>query len=717
MLKNMKLKTKLLTFGIGLTMIPLLVALILVAVQNKQMVQAAEEESTKMAYADLDHMASLVYDMLHAEQTSVQEAVNQSLNVARDILTQEGKVYFDEQTVTWQAADQYSKNVHSLELPKMMVGQNWLGQNSSRQTPSPVVDKVKKLVGGTCTIFQRMNSQGDMLRVCTNVEKTDGSRAIGTYIPRTNPDGTSNPVIDALLKGQTYQGRAYVVNQWYITAYEPILDENRNLVGALYVGIAQERCDNIRQAIMKTQVGQTGYIFVLDSQGNYVISAGGKRDGESIWNAKDANGNFFIQEICKKALASKPGEITEQRYPWQNQGDLTAREKIARVVYFEPWDWVIGVSSYLDEFYESTNRLGSIGRASFMQFLLIIGTAAILSAGVWFVISRKLAGTLTAVVEQAFYGAEQVADASGQVSSASQSLAEGSTEQAAGLEETSSSLEEMASMTKQNADNASQASTLASEARKAADLGAESIQKMGIAIDDIQKSSDETAKIIKVIDEIAFQTNLLALNAAVEAARAGEAGKGFAVVAEEVRNLAIRSAEAADKTTELIEQSVKNAKNGVVISNDVKSALDQIVQGIGKTSDLVDEIAAASSEQAQGIEQINTAVSQMDKITQQNAASAEESASAAEEMASQAQSMKEIVSGLQQIIGGQQSRQESRDTNKKQAGLKKAQPGLSDSIFHSIASKKSNSKSKPETGADPSRVIPLDDSDFKPFTE
>ncbi|MBW8038788.1 MAG: hypothetical protein FVQ85_02175 [Planctomycetes bacterium] len=289
-----------------------------------------------------------------------------------------------------------------------------------------------------------------------------------------------------------------------------------------------------------------------------------------------------------------------------------------------------------------------------MIAIVISSVVAGLLIGIF--LTRSITKVLNRIVAALTEGSEQVTSASGQVSSASQSLAEGSTEQAAGLEETSSSLEEMSSMTKQNADNAQQANTLASEARKAADTGAEAMGKMNTAIQDIQKSSDETAKIIKVIDEIAFQTNLLALNAAVEAARAGEAGKGFAVVAEEVRNLAMRSAEAAKNTSAMIEESVKNSKNGVDIANEVGKVLDEIVQGIGKTTDLVGEIAAASAEQAQGIDQVNTAVAQMDKVTQQNAANAEESASAAEELSAQAEQMNQIVGELEALVGGSSAR-------------------------------------------------------------
>jgi methyl-accepting chemotaxis protein len=299
---------------------------------------------------------------------------------------------------------------------------------------------------------------------------------------------------------------------------------------------------------------------------------------------------------------------------------------------------------------EGQNLRTRLNQASLLMISLG-ALAGILVTVMAFLSCRSILKPLNQITTRLSNTAVQIRNASTQVASSSQSLAEGSTEQAASIEETSSSLEEMSSMTKQNADNAGQANTLSGQARQSAQHGADAMKRMSSAIDDIQKSSNETSKIIKVIDEIAFQTNLLALNAAVEAARAGEAGKGFAVVAEEVRNLAMRSAEAAKNTSSLIEKSVQHSQNGVKISTDVQKALDEIVDMVSKTTDLIGEIAAACNEQAQGIGQINTAVSQMDKATQQNAANAEQSASASQELDTEAVEMNQIAQDLLAMVG------------------------------------------------------------------
>lgn len=309
------------------------------------------------------------------------------------------------------------------------------------------------------------------------------------------------------------------------------------------------------------------------------------------------------------------------------------------------WGWIVGSGIYLDDVQAEVSRtiyliLAGLGVISFLG----------LSLALW--MSKSISRPINHVVQVLADGATQTVAAANQVAMASQSLAEGASEQAASLEETSSSLEELSSMTKRNAESAKKANDLAGKARQAADSGSADMATMGTAMAAIKTSSDDIAKIIKTIDEIAFQTNILALNAAVEAARAGEAGMGFAVVADEVRNLAHRSAQAAKETAVKIEGAIARSAEGVEINAKVAQALDQIVAQIRQVDELVAEVAAASKEQSQGIEQINTAVSQMDKVTQSSAANAEESASAAEELNAQTNTLKEAVNDLRVLVNG-----------------------------------------------------------------
>ena len=301
---------------------------------------------------------------------------------------------------------------------------------------------------------------------------------------------------------------------------------------------------------------------------------------------------------------------------------------------------------------KARNEASSTYRNTLFILLSISGAGLFFGILLMWGISRGVTKPLRTVIEGLIEASNQVASASHQVSSSSQSLAEGTAEQASSLEETSSSLEEMSSMTKQNADHANQAKAMMTEANQIVEKVNRHMTDMAGAVGEITRSSEETGKIIKTIDEIAFQTNLLALNAAVEAARAGEAGAGFAVVADEVRNLAMRASEAAKNTSNLIENTIKAVRKGNELTNATQEAFKENATISKKIGQLVDEIATASEEQAHGITQVNTAVAEMDKVTQSTAANAEESAAASEELNAQAEQMKVYVGDLEAVVGG-----------------------------------------------------------------
>lgn len=306
--------------------------------------------------------------------------------------------------------------------------------------------------------------------------------------------------------------------------------------------------------------------------------------------------------------------------------------------------------------------------AKVLMIVAIAGTVIALLLS--FILTRGITKPIFNVIAGLSEGSEQVASASGQVANAGQILAEGASEQASSLEETSASMEEVVSMIRSNTENATQADGMMRDVAQVVERANNSMAELRKAMEKINAASDETANIIKTIDEIAFQTNLLALNAAVEAARAGEAGSGFAVVADEVRNLAMRAAEAAKNTAQLIEGNIKELKTGTHLVQDTDNNFKEVLERASKVGELVGEIASASSEQAQGVDQVNTAMNEIEKVTQAVAANAEESAAAAEELGAQAATMQGFVQDLVDVvIGGNKGRvtQERHSENMKQA--------------------------------------------------
>jgi len=430
---KLTLKFKIIILVVATALIPSLIMLALMIKLEDTIADKTEDELVTLAKMNIGQIVRDVHGLCQTVNDIIQENVNYDLNVAREILVKAGGVAIGQESVKWEAVNQISRQTRKVTLPKFLVGNEWLGQNRDFAQPTPVVDEVTRLVGATCTIFQRMNEQGDMLRVATTVPDSEGNRASGTYIPVVGSAGTPSPVIAAVLKGDTYRGMAYVVNALYLTAYEPIKDATGEIIGMLYVGEKVESVKALRQAIMSIKVGKIGYVAVLEGQGIrkgiYVISKEGQRDGESLWEERDASGHLFIQSMIQNALKSSSGECIFERYLWQNPGEDQPRAKVAANIYFAPWDWVILATSYEDDFLVAQQQIRASLNALTAQVvgvgMLVLLLAVILAVVLGNRMARPL-GLVINVIGKVAAGDVQgariiLAAYSGQRSAASQS--------------------------------------------------------------------------------------------------------------------------------------------------------------------------------------------------------------------------------------------------------------------------------------------------------
>lgn len=668
-MNRLKMRNLLILFGFFVVFMSLIPVIALVFTQNNKMVAVSIEESEKMADSEMTSLLNSIYELCEISHNNTLESVKGALSSSWNILIGFGDISLDQENkISWNAVNQYTQQATPLELPAFSFDEIPMEKNSDPEEPTMVVDDATEMWGvGTCTIFQRMNPQGDMLRVATNVMKKDGKRAIGTYIPVVNPNGEKNPVVSAILAGESFYGRAFVVDDWYITAYEPLYLQEK-VVGMLYYGIRQDRGEIIRNAILKKRIGPNGYVCVLDSKGTYVISKNGDRDNENLMNVRYVGDNYPVREVMEKMKSTPPGGIWKQTYYWQNPDDHAPKLKRTYFRYFKEWDWIISIAAYEEEILTSKYKIEALGKQSSIDLCILLGVLLIVTFFVCFFLARIIVSPIKQISSMIRDIAEGGGDLTrrieytsrnelgelaswfnefmtflqnviGEISGGAESVGKSSNDLSTLSSEMSTDIDQTADNAKKSTEasetivaNISDIAATVEQSSNNVSVVAESLEEMNISIEQIAQKAEEAkavsqnavdhsqavneriaefgnatetiAKVTEMINEIAAQTNLLALNATIEAARAGEAGKGFGVVANEIKALAKQTADA----TQDIRESVTGIEQ---TSNKTIEGIMQVQKSIVDSHESIDEIAVATDDQSKNTRNISQNVTQV----------------------------------------------------------------------------------------------------------
>ncbi len=679
-MKSLSIQRKIQIFALGAILATALSLLLVVGWSaNDLRVQLQKQVGTIAASSSTD-LTQTLYQLCATSDQRLKQRLQHSTDVAHQELVRAGSVTFGTK-ITWHAINQFDHSSRSFELPKMLIGGQWFGQNSDPGKPSLLVDAVKNYTQDYCTIFQRMDDGGDMLRVCTNVLTATGVRSVGTYIPRIHPDGTEDAVLASVLQGKTYFGRAWVVDKWCDTCYEPIWDsdQKQKVIGMLFVGVAQEEAlRDLHNCFRATKLGKSGYVFMLQGtgseQGKYILSKDGTQDGQNIWDEKDDSGRLFVQSLVAKALQADPGKATLERYSWKNPEDAVARAKISSAVYYKPWDWVIGVSAYEDDYNDligaAENSLSAgtrIALACAVGLALVGGLAAAFAARsltrpiqtVVGVLGNIATGDLREDIPQTLCsrGDEvgqlarslqemvlglrslvgRLATNTGLLGQCSASLSTTATQLAKGAEGTTSQSNTVAAAAEEMSANMN--SVAASTEQMSANVGvvASAVEQLTASISEVARSAEQAANVAGTAAGLAGDGNAKITELGAAASEIGKVVEVIQDIAEQTNLLAlnatIEAARAGDagKGFAVVATEVKElARQTAAATEDIRRRIEGIQTSTGMAVRSIGEITAVIKQVNEVSRTIASAVEEQSITTREIAKNVAETSTAAQ---------------------------------------------------------------------------------------
>lgn len=663
----MKVRTKILMLSVSGAAATAVLIIGLVAVRKTGITDQILGIMNKQAEDSATVAASDAYLMLKSENENTKKKLLGDLRMAKALLDSKGAVSLSDKTTTWRAVNQLTNQAEDVVLPNLMAGKNLIGRNGGNGSANTFVDAIAKLTeGDMCTVFRRMNDNGDMLRISTTVKKSDGSRATGTYIPAINPDGNPNPVVNAVLQGQTYVGRAQVVNEWCMTAYMPIFDNQKRVVGALYVGTKQQDNKDVRQALMSMKVGKSGYVFILEAtgpnKGNYVLSLKGERDGENIWTSQDANGNHFVQDMINQAVAGKAGKCNTIRYDWQNKGETHSRTKVAAFTYFPENEWLVAAGLYEDDFHDAvvTTR-GAINSLALWSIIggvvvfVIVGAISLLIAtritrpllivthelkdiaqGQGDLTSRlevhtkdeigELAKWFNMFLEKMQLMIQDIARSAGELSTSSTSLSTTASEMAGGAEEMSNQSSTVAAAAEELTNNITSMAGSTHEMSTNVKTVASAVEEMTASITEVARSSQEAASVAQNAAQLAHASD-------AKIGELGSAANDIGKVIDEIQDIAEQTNLLALNATIEAARAGDAGKGFAVVATEVKELAKQTAAATEDIRKRIVGIQNSTAEAVNSIHEISTVIANVDNVSRTIASAVEEQSITTKEIA------------------------------------------------------------------------------------